>query len=350
MAHYPDTVRFHPHDDDRRIGLPYPYTVPCVSDMFQEMYYWDTYFTNVGLLSAGNIRQAKNNVDNILFLVDRYGFMPNANLFSFLDRSQPPFLSQMVRDVFEATNDLQWLRNAYGILKKEYAFWQGKRCLPNGLNGYTGYQIDPDRLDLIANYGLTRLGYKPEVMDEDTKKTVYLALKSFCESGWDRTLKRMNRKYTAEEYLAAVNRIRRYMPDAAITTDIIVGFPGETEADFQESYDFAKKLALADAHIFKYSPRSGTPAAKMPEQVAPEQKEKRSAKLIALTETAKQHFAEEMLGKNEEVLFEQERSPGLWEGKTENYVTVLFESTENLSGKLRTLRLVSARNGEITAE
>ena len=185
MAHYPDTVRFHPHDDDRRIGLPYPYTVPCVSDMFQEMYYWDTYFTNVGLLSAGNIRQAKNNVDNILFLVDRYGFMPNANLFSFLDRSQPPFLSQMVRDVFEATNDLQWLRNAYGILKKEYAFWQGKRCLPNGLNGYTGYQIDPDRLDLIANYGLTRLGYKPEVMDEDTKKTVYLALKSFCESGWD---------------------------------------------------------------------------------------------------------------------------------------------------------------------
>ena len=160
----------------------------------------------------------------------------------------------------------------------------------------------------------------------------------------------MNRKYTAEEYLAAVNRIRRYMPDAAITTDIIVGFPGETEADFQESYDFAKKLALADAHIFKYSPRSGTPAAKMPEQVAPEQKEKRSAKLIALTETAKQHFAEEMLGKNEEVLFEQERSPGLWEGKTENYVTVLFESTENLSGKLRTLRLVSARNGEITAE
>ena len=182
---FPKTIRLHQEDDDRRIGLPYPYTVPCVSDMFQEMYYWDTYFTNVGLIACGNIRQAKNNVDNILYLVDRYGFMPNANLFSFLDRSQPPFLFLMVWDVYAVTDDLKWLRNAYGILKKEYAFWQENKCLPNGLNSYTGYKIDPKRLDLIVDYGMTRLGYKPDVLDDEAKKTVYMALKSFCESGWD---------------------------------------------------------------------------------------------------------------------------------------------------------------------
>ena len=170
------------------------------------------------------------------------------------------------------------------------------------------------------------------------------------QSGCNRTLKRMNRKYTAEEYFAAVSRIRQHMPKAAITTDIIVGFPGETETDFKESYDFAEKLALADAHIFKYSPRSGTPAAKMPDQVAPDQKEERSAKLIALTEQMKQRFAEAMLGETEEILFEQQRSPGRWEGKTENYVTVLYQSEKDLSGKLLTLDLISAKHGEITAE
>ena len=180
-----DTVRFQQQDEGDLIGLPYPYTVPSKDEDFQEMYYWDTYFTNVGLLACGNTKQAKNNVDNILFLVERYGLMPNANLFSFLDRSQPPVLSLMVRELFEATNDRKWLGRAYVTLKKEYSFWQEKRCLANGLNGYTGYKIDSERLERIASYGLTRLGYRPEVMDEEAKKTIYLALKSFCESGWD---------------------------------------------------------------------------------------------------------------------------------------------------------------------
>ncbi len=181
----PKTIRYNPKDEGTLIGLPYRYTVPCVSERFQEMYYWDTYFTNVGLLAVGNIELAKNNVDNMLYLIKKFGFMPNGNRTYYLNRSQPPFLSQMVREIFAATGDKAWLRMAYSILKKEYTFWQEKRVLFNGLNGYTGYDIEPDNIDRIVEYGLSRMGYKPEKLTNEIKQDVYLAISSFCESGWD---------------------------------------------------------------------------------------------------------------------------------------------------------------------
>lgn len=154
------------------------------------------------------------------------------------------------------------------------------------------------------------------------------------QSGCDKTLKRMNRKYTSSEYFEAVQRIRNAMPDAAITTDVIVGFPGETDEDFEESCQFIDKICLADAHIFKYSPRQGTPAATMPEQVTPEKKEERSNYLLALSLFNRQCFSAKYICKTEEVLFEQAVMPGIYEGKTKNYISVRVSCDEDIIGKV----------------
>ncbi len=170
------------------------------------------------------------------------------------------------------------------------------------------------------------------------------------QSGCDETLKRMNRKYTAQAYFEAVERIRTVMPDAAFTTDVIVGFPGETDENFEASYQFVKKLQLADAHIFKYSKRNGTPAAKMPDQVPPEVKEERSNRLLALTEANRQHFAEAYIGKTVEVLFEQSVAPGVYEGKTGNYITVRMQNEENVIGHLQTVSITECKQGILYGE
>jgi len=102
IAHtLPETVRQCDTNEGTLLALPFPYTVPCAGEMFQELYYWDTYFTNVGLLCLGEIELARHNIDNMLWLVDTYGFMPNGNRTYYLNRSQPPFLSEMVRDLYE---------------------------------------------------------------------------------------------------------------------------------------------------------------------------------------------------------------------------------------------------------
>lgn len=180
------TTRFFPEDDDTLIGLPYKYTTPCVSEMFLEIYYWDTYFTNVGLLTLGKTELAKSNVDNMLYLVEKYGFMPNGNRTYYLDRSQPPFLSRMVKEIFEVTNDKTWLSSAYSTLTKEYSFWQDNRILENGLNAYTGYEFQDYEINDHYEGFLRRTGYKPEgEVSEQFKLELAKAIMSFNESGWD---------------------------------------------------------------------------------------------------------------------------------------------------------------------
>ena len=180
------TVKYSPEGKGNLIGLPYPYTVPCVTESFQELYYWDTYFTNVGLLLLGKTKYVKNNIEDIFFLVEKYGFMPNGSRTYYLNRSQPPFLSQMVRDLFDVTEDKKWLLRAYGVLEIEYDFWQTKRMTPLGLNGYTGYEIWKDLFDHNLAYFSRRTGYKPDCeVNDEHKKKIYLATVSVCESGWD---------------------------------------------------------------------------------------------------------------------------------------------------------------------
>lgn len=180
------SVKYSPESSGNLIGLPYPYTTPCVKDTFQEIYYWDTYFTNAGLLLWGKTELAKNNIENMFYLIKKYGFMPNGSRTFYLNRSQPPFLSQMVRDLFEVTGDKEWLLKAYKVLEKEYDYWQTKRVAKNGLNGYTGYEIWEKIFESNYKYFVKRTGYSTDKeIDYELQKEIYLATVSVCESGWD---------------------------------------------------------------------------------------------------------------------------------------------------------------------
>lgn len=165
------------------------------------------------------------------------------------------------------------------------------------------------------------------------------------QSGCDETLRRMNRHYTTAAYKAIVDGLRENYPDVAVTTDIMVGFPGETEAEFQQTLDFVEQMQFADAHIFQYSPRKGTPAAKM-EQLPPQVKEARSKAVLACTGRSHQKFMASFIGKTAEVLFEQPHGDGLFEGKTGNYLTVRAPGT-GLSGVYKTVLLEKIEDGAI---
>ncbi len=131
---FPESVREAKDSPSGTIGLPYPYNSPSVKNGYGSMYYFDTYFINVGLLRVGMLQQAENNVGDLLFLVNKIGFVPNANQRSMCNRSLLPFLAMMVRDIFERTHDVTWLRQVYPTVVKEYNFWMTKRMSPIGLN------------------------------------------------------------------------------------------------------------------------------------------------------------------------------------------------------------------------
>ena len=144
------------------------------------------------------------------------------------------------------------------------------------------------------------------------------------QSGCNETLKRMNRKYSVEQIEESVKLLRKSFKDVALTTDIIVGFPGETEKEFENTYNFLDKIRLTKMHIFKYSPREGTRAAVMPNQIDGNIKEQRSQKLIELSNKNEEEFLKEQIGKEVEVLFEEQEGE-LWKGHTSNYLVVKKE-------------------------
>ena len=153
------------------------------------------------------------------------------------------------------------------------------------------------------------------------------------QSGCDETLKRMNRKYTTAEFRQVVNRLRKSFKDVNLTTDIIVGFPGETREEFEKTYKFLKEIKFYKMHIFKYSPREGTPASKMPNQVDGKIKEERSQKLIELSDKNQEEYNKIYFSKPQEILFEEQKD-GVWTGYTSNYVKVTYQSNENLENKI----------------
>lgn len=169
------------------------------------------------------------------------------------------------------------------------------------------------------------------------------------QSGCDTVLQRMNRRYDTAMYRQAVERIRQVYPRAAITTDVIVGFPGETEAEFQATVDFLKDIHLYEMHIFKFSPREGTPAATMKDQVSGVEKNRRSEILLELTKQQKQEFAQSFIGSEVEVLFESKTKDG-YEGHTDNYLTVYLPSTQNLEGKRCQVRITRQKEDVLIGE
>lgn len=158
------------------------------------------------------------------------------------------------------------------------------------------------------------------------------------QSGSDSVLGRMGRRYTTTDYRRAVDLIREAVPGVAITTDIIVGFPGESDAEFQESYDFARQTQFARIHVFPYSPRPGTQAALMPRQVGDKVKQERSRRMLALGRASVRNFRRKFVGQTVMVLWEQQTC-GVWSGLTDNYIRVFTQSDRDLTNKLVPVKL-----------
>ncbi len=170
------------------------------------------------------------------------------------------------------------------------------------------------------------------------------------QSGCDATLKRMNRKYTTKEYERGCELLRKYFVHPAITTDVIVGFPGETEDEFEQTKAYLEHIHFYEMHIFKYSKRKGTRAAVMPDQIDEQVKAARSEKLIALGHDMSKEFRKFYIGKNEEVLFEEKAVIGDKEyfvGYTKEYVKVAKETAENLENQIVSGRISGMLTDEI---
>ena len=168
------------------------------------------------------------------------------------------------------------------------------------------------------------------------------------QSGCDETLKRMNRRYTTEQFKEIVRLLRNAYSDVNLTTDIIVGFPGETDEEFNKTYQFLKEIKFYKMHVFKYSPRKGTKAAVMLNQINGDIKEERSKKLIELSDRNEIEYNNSYIGKNVEVLFEEEKD-GMYKGHTQNYIMVYCQSKENLDNKIMDVVCEKAEKEHIIA-
>ena len=169
------------------------------------------------------------------------------------------------------------------------------------------------------------------------------------QSGCTETLKRMNRRYTADEFMEATQRLRAKFPNAALTTDVIVGFPGETDEEFEKTYEFLKKIKFYHMHVFKYSPRKGTKAAVMPNQIDSKIKEIRSKKLIELSDANELEYNKSYIGKEVEVLFE-EREEDYYKGHTKNYMVIKYKTDEDLENKIKVVKIIDANEECLIAE
>ncbi|MDR1391602.1 MAG: tRNA (N(6)-L-threonylcarbamoyladenosine(37)-C(2))-methylthiotransferase MtaB [Clostridiales bacterium] len=170
-------------------------------------------------------------------------------------------------------------------------------------------------------------------------------LKNLCphfhlslQSGCDETLKRMGRKYTTYEYEKIVQKLREKIKDVAITTDIIVGFPGEDKNEFDKSYNFVKKIRFARIHVFKYSKRNGTKAFNMPNHIDEKEKVIRSKKFILLSSEMRKEFYERYIGKNIKILIEKKIKEETYFGNSKNYLGIIIKSKENIKNKIVTAK------------
>ena len=193
------------------------------------------------------------------------------------------------------------------------------------VNGIQRIRLGSLEPTLITEEFVTRLKKLSKICDH-----FHLSLQSGC----DETLKRMNRKYTTDQFRHVVELLRNAYPEVHLTTDVIVGFPGETEEEFNKTYEFLKEIKFYKMHVFKYSPRSGTVAAKMPNQIDGNVKEERSNRLIELSDKNEKEYNQQYIGKEVEVLLE-EREGEYLKGHTTNYMVVKMKTNENLENTIQ---------------
>ncbi len=163
------------------------------------------------------------------------------------------------------------------------------------------------------------------------------------QSGSDGVLGRMGRSYTSAEFTRAVSLVRDMVPNIAITTDLMVGFPGEGPREFDDSLRLCQDMALAAIHVFPYSPRPGTRAARMPDQVEAGVKKERTQRALEMAADSARHYQRQFLGQSPEVLWETETADGMWSGLTDNYLRVFARSPEPLAGRFTPARLVDVK-------
>ena len=245
--------------------------------------------------------------------------------------------------------------------QKESVLNQAQRLVDNGyveivLTGIhtAGYGEDLDDysfyellVDLVKIKGLKRLRISSietsQISDEiidliGSNEIIVDHLHVPLQAGSDATLKRMNRKYTTAEYLEKINKIRSYLPNIAFTTDVIVGFPGETDEEFEETYNFIKQVNYSELHVFPYSPRKNTPAAKMKGQVNDQIKHERANRLLQLSKELNHEFALKQIGKTLKVLFEKRDGEYLI-GHAGDYLKVKVKTADNLIGEIVMIKI-----------
>ncbi len=225
---------------------------------------------------------------------------------------------------------------------------------------YENYDI-ADAVRLTAESGISQIrlgslepdGLTPPVLEKLSQ------IPELCphfhisvQSGCDRTLKAMHRRYTCAEYAELIQRIRELFPGCAVTTDIMTGFPGETEADFSETLEFVKNIRFSEVHIFRYSPRPGTPAAASPEQVPEAVKKTRADRLSGLARLLREEYLNSNIGQIHQVLFERQKHPAFHGGHAENYVyvTIPAKPGENFRNQIKSVRITEFRDGRLLGE
>lgn len=216
-----------------------------------------------------------------------------------------------------------------------------------------------EEIDKISGINRVRIGsIDPTFFTEGVIERLS-SLKKLCphfhlslQSGCDETLKRMNRKYTTKEYKNIVNDLRKSIKDISITTDVIVGFPGETEEEFNNTYNFLNEIKLSKMHIFKYSPREGTKAAEMKNQINGKIKEKRSKLLIELNNELEKEFIKKFIGSKMDVLYEDrfKETTNFYEGYSPNYVKVVSKSNEDICSKILDTDLIEIKEEYLIGE
>lgn len=213
-----------------------------------------------------------------------------------------------------------------------------------------------EAVEQIPGIERIRIGSIEPMFFQGERLSRVLALTKLCphfhlslQSGCDATLKRMNRRYTAEEFAAVVKALREAIPEVSLTTDVIVGFPGESEGEFEETAAFLEKLQLTRIHTFKYSPRKGTPAFNFPNEVESAVKEDRSRRVMMISRRGEEEFLARHVGQVLPVLFEEGKN-GVHLGYTPNYLQVRVPSAVNLQGKILPTKLTGLKGDVLQGE
>ncbi|MEC3605954.1 tRNA (N(6)-L-threonylcarbamoyladenosine(37)-C(2))-methylthiotransferase MtaB [Bacillus glycinifermentans] len=225
----------------------------------------------------------------------------------------------------------------YGEDMKDYNFAQLLRELDSRVKGLKRIRISSIEASQITDEVI-------EVLDSSDKIVRHLHIP--LQSGSNSVLKRMRRKYTMEFFADRLTKLKKALPGLAVTSDVIVGFPGETEEEFMETYNFIKEHKFSELHVFPYSKRTGTPAARMDNQVDENVKNERVHKLIALSDQLAKEYASDYEGEVLEIIpeerFTETGEDNLYVGYTDNYMKVVFEGSEDLIGQLVKVKIAEA--------